>query len=62
MEAAKDGPMTRLKTVGGLTGALLLAACASDRSPPPNAAYDLPPPPVAEPAVPAGPAVPLNGV
>lgn len=52
--------MTRLKTLGGLAGALLLAACASDRSPPPSSSYDpLPPPPVAEaPVVPEGPAVP----
>lgn len=51
--------MSRLKTVGGLAGALLLAACASDRSPPPAATYDLNAPPMMEqPLAPEGPAVP----
>lgn len=52
--------MTWLKTVGGVTGALMLAACASDRSPSPSSTYDYSamPPPVEQPGIPEGPAVP----
>lgn len=52
--------MTWLKIVGGVSGVLMLAACASDRSPEPSTSYGLSPmPPLAEqPAVPEGPAVP----
>lgn len=52
--------ITWLKTVGGFAGALALAACASDRSPPPSASYDFSamPPAAEQPLVPQGPAVP----
>lgn len=52
--------MTRLKGVCGLAAALLVAACANDRSPPPAANYDPIPPmmPADVPPQPEGPAVP----
>ncbi len=60
-EASGAVQMTRLKGFSGLAVALLLAACASDRSPPPAANYDpIPPmmPADAPPMQPEGPAVP----